>query len=96
MRTQVVVFLQSMKSGKYLKSDWNTLLYATNSAQIGKGSFATVKKAYERSSGIPRAIKQIAKHKFAMNQKTLKMFEREIGIIKILDHVSEQIWFKQY
>ncbi|EIM19160.1 Pkinase-domain-containing protein [Wallemia mellicola CBS 633.66] len=55
-------------------------------AQIGKGSFATVKKAYERSSGIPRAIKQIAKHKFAMNQKTLKMFEREIGIIKILDH----------
>ncbi|TIB04695.1 hypothetical protein E3P96_01526 [Wallemia ichthyophaga] len=55
-------------------------------AQIGKGSFASVKKAYERSSGIPRAVKQITKHRFAMNQKTLKMFEREIGIIKILDH----------
>ncbi|TIB79975.1 Pkinase-domain-containing protein [Wallemia mellicola] len=73
---------------KYEIGGQNTILYATNSAQIGKGSFATVKKAYERSSGIPRAIKQIAKHKFAMNQKTLKMFEREIGIIKILDHAT--------
>ncbi|TIA92331.1 hypothetical protein E3P99_00627 [Wallemia hederae] len=55
-------------------------------AQIGKGSFATVKKAYERSTGTPRAIKQIAKHKFATNARTLNMFEREIGIIKILEH----------
>ena len=77
----------NMKSGNLNRFKKYTIhLIRLYSAQIGKGSFATVKKAYDRMTGTPRAIKQIAKHRFAMNAKTLKMFEREIGIIKVLDH----------
>lgn len=56
--------------------------------QIGKGSFASVRKGVRRSDGTIVAIKIIQKARFANNPKTLEMFAREITIIQQLDHAS--------
>ncbi|GAA6063026.1 hypothetical protein JCM10212_001805 [Sporobolomyces blumeae] len=54
--------------------------------QIGKGSFASVRKGVRRRDGTMVAIKIIQKARFANNPKTLEMFSREIEIIQQLDH----------
>lgn len=56
--------------------------------QIGKGSFATVHKGVQKSSGRLVAIKVIQKQRFIKNPQTMKMFAREVDIMKKLDHVS--------
>ena len=53
---------------------------------IGKGSFATVYEAIQKSTGRSVAIKVIKKARFK-DQKTMLMLRREIEIMKVLDHV---------
>ncbi|GAA5987117.1 hypothetical protein JCM10908_001032 [Rhodotorula pacifica] len=54
--------------------------------QIGKGSFAVVRKGVRRSDGMMVAIKIIQRARFAHNPKTVEMIEREVGIIQTLEH----------
>ncbi|KAK4699362.1 ser/thr/tyr protein kinase RAD53, partial [Phenoliferia sp. Uapishka_3] len=54
--------------------------------QIGKGSFATVRKGIRRSDGKMMAIKIIMKARFSANLKTMEMIGREVEIMKALDH----------
>ncbi|KLT41616.1 Pkinase-domain-containing protein [Cutaneotrichosporon oleaginosum] len=54
--------------------------------QLGKGTFAEVKKAVDPETGDMRAIKLITKHRFNYDPKTLKLFEREISICTSLVH----------
>ncbi|GAA5970663.1 hypothetical protein JCM11641_007392 [Rhodosporidiobolus odoratus] len=54
--------------------------------QLGKGSFATVRKGVKRSNGQMVAIKIIAKARFSSNPQTMQMFQREIAIAKQLNH----------
>ncbi|KAL8278358.1 hypothetical protein RQP46_009250 [Phenoliferia psychrophenolica] len=54
--------------------------------QIGKGSFATVRKGIQRATGNMVAIKIIQKARFASNPKTMEMISREVEIMKNLDH----------
>ncbi|KAL7413004.1 kinase-like domain-containing protein [Mrakia frigida] len=53
---------------------------------LGSGTFADVKKAITLEGGEIVAIKEIQKHKFLSNEKTLKLFEREIDILEKLEH----------
>lgn len=59
------------------------------SHEIGKGSFATVWKALEKSTGKWRAVKIINKLKFAGNEKTALMLKREVDIMAEVDHVRD-------
>ncbi|KAM0746431.1 Pkinase-domain-containing protein [Meredithblackwellia eburnea MCA 4105] len=54
--------------------------------QIGKGSFASVRKAIRRSDGRMMAVKIIQKARFISNPKTMEMISREVEIMKALDH----------
>ncbi|KAL7420282.1 hypothetical protein Q5752_005251 [Cryptotrichosporon argae] len=54
--------------------------------RLGKGTFAEVHKAVEYETGNLRAIKQIVKHRFGHNPKTLVLFQREIDICTNLTH----------
>ncbi|WVR03405.1 hypothetical protein IAU60_000396 [Kwoniella sp. DSM 27419] len=54
--------------------------------RLGKGTFAEVRKAVDVESGALRAVKQIIKHRFAGNQKTMNLFHREIEISRSLQH----------
>ncbi|WVF66302.1 hypothetical protein IAT40_001042 [Kwoniella sp. CBS 6097] len=54
--------------------------------RLGKGTFAEVRKAVDVETGALRAIKQIIKHRFAGNEKTLNLFHREIEISRSLEH----------
>ncbi|GAA6033636.1 hypothetical protein JCM8097_004360 [Rhodosporidiobolus ruineniae] len=54
--------------------------------QLGKGSFAVVRKGVRRSDGKMVAVKIIQKARFSNNPQTLNMFQREIKIAKQLDH----------
>ncbi|BGP54975.1 hypothetical protein JCM8202v2_002563 [Rhodotorula sphaerocarpa] len=54
--------------------------------QIGKGSFATVRKGVRRRDGMMVAIKIIQRARFANNPKTVEMIEREVRIIQTLEH----------
>ncbi|POY73642.1 hypothetical protein BMF94_3177 [Rhodotorula taiwanensis] len=54
--------------------------------QIGKGSFATVRKGVRRRDGLMVAIKIIQKARFMNNPKTMEMIAREIKIIQTLEH----------
>ncbi len=56
--------------------------------QIGKGSFATVRRAIDRNTGQQVAVKIVNKARFASNPKTMMMIRREIDIMKQLNHVS--------
>lgn len=60
--------------------------------QIGKGSFAVVRKGVRRSDGMMVAIKIIQRARFAHNPKTVEMIEREVGIIQTLEHVSRRFF----
>ena len=51
---------------------------------IGKGSFATVKKAKNRASGIRYAVKVLSKKK--MNEEDKIAMKTEIEILKSVDH----------
>jgi hypothetical protein len=62
--------------------------------QIGKGSFASVRRGVRRADGTIVAIKIIQKARFANNPKTLEMFSREITIIQQLDHVRLHVYFQ--
>ncbi|GAA5914743.1 hypothetical protein JCM6882_002730 [Rhodosporidiobolus microsporus] len=54
--------------------------------QLGKGSFAVVRKGVRRSDGKMVAIKIIQKARFSGSPQTLMMFQREIQIVKTLEH----------
>nr|XP_031862170.1 uncharacterized protein CI109_002584 [Kwoniella shandongensis]KAA5529242.1 hypothetical protein CI109_002584 [Kwoniella shandongensis] len=54
--------------------------------RLGQGTFAEVRKAVDVETGNMRAIKQIVKHRFAGNEKTLQLFQREIEISRSLEH----------
>ncbi|GAA5841450.1 hypothetical protein JCM11251_007142 [Rhodosporidiobolus azoricus] len=54
--------------------------------QLGKGSFAVVRKGVRRSDGKMVAIKIIQKARFSGSPQTLRMFQREIEIVKTLEH----------
>ncbi|KAK1921260.1 kinase-like domain-containing protein [Papiliotrema laurentii] len=53
---------------------------------LGKGTFAEVFKAVRISDGKFWAIKQIVKHRFQDNPKTMALFQREISICQTLRH----------
>jgi len=61
-------------------------------AQIGKGAFATVNKAYERQNGNVVAVKSIAKRTFAtqIGKENLGV-KKEIDILERLKHVSDTV-----
>lgn len=63
--------------------------------QIGKGSFAVVRKGVRRSDGMMVAIKIIQRARFAHNAKTVEMIEREVGIIQTLEHVSRRFFISR-
>lgn len=54
--------------------------------EIGKGSFATVKRAISRADGSWAAIKIINKARFTNQPKTFRMLEREVEILKSIQH----------
>jgi ser/thr/tyr protein kinase RAD53 len=56
--------------------------------RLGKGSFATVVKALHRPSGQYYAVKVIPRPKSLLQPNTVKMLEREMAILRQLDHVS--------
>jgi hypothetical protein len=59
------------------------------SVQIGKGAFATVNKAYERTTGNVVAVKMIAKRTFAAQiGKDNLGVKKEVDILQRLQHVS--------
>ena len=51
---------------------------------IGKGSFATVKKAKHRETGTRFAVKVLTKKK--MSEEDLLSLQTEIEILKLIDH----------
>ncbi|KAG8901787.1 hypothetical protein FRB99_005104 [Tulasnella sp. 403] len=53
---------------------------------LGKGSFATVRKAWSKISGESFAVKVIARSRFAHSPKSKEMFERELAILQSLRH----------
>lgn len=57
--------------------------------QIGKGSFATVRRAIDRTTGEQVAVKIVSKARFAGNPKTMIMIRREIELMKVVKHVSQ-------
>lgn len=54
--------------------------------ELGKGSFATVVKALHRASGQYFAVKVIPRPKSLLQPNTVKMLEREMAILRQLDH----------
>ena len=58
------------------------------STQIGKGAFATVHQAFERSTGEPAAVKIIAKRTFAAQAGKDLGVKKEANILQLLKHVS--------
>ena len=57
---------------------------------LGKGSFATVYRAVDRSTGEYRAIKIMNKRRFEKNPKTTMMLQREVAIMRGLKHVRAE------
>ncbi|KAL5631199.1 hypothetical protein ACGC1H_006890 [Rhizoctonia solani] len=53
---------------------------------LGRGAFATVRRALHRASGQWFACKVITKSRFVHNPRSRQMFEREIAIMKEFDH----------
>lgn len=54
--------------------------------EIGSGSFAKVYKAIELSTGQLRAVKIMDKSRFGPGSHTMLMLQREVDIMKDLDH----------
>jgi len=57
-------------------------VYNMEKRQIGEGSYGTVCKGVHKSTGVTRAIKTMSKAKM----KHVERFQREIAIMKIMDH----------
>ncbi|ELU37691.1 Pkinase domain-containing protein [Rhizoctonia solani AG-1 IA] len=55
---------------------------------LGRGAFATVRRALHRASGQWFACKVITKSRFVHNPRSRQMFEREVAIMKEFDHLS--------
>ncbi|CAE6374747.1 unnamed protein product [Rhizoctonia solani] len=53
---------------------------------LGRGAFATVRRALHRASGQWFACKVITKSRFVHNPRSRQMFEREVSIMKEFDH----------
>jgi len=53
-----------------------------NKKKIGEGSYGSVSKATNKSTGVSRAVKTISKSQM----KNLERFKQEIAIMKIMDH----------
>ncbi|CAE7163353.1 unnamed protein product [Rhizoctonia solani] len=53
---------------------------------LGRGAFATVRRALHRASGQWFACKVITKSRFVHNPRSRQMFEREVTIMKEFDH----------
>ncbi|QRW21746.1 Serine/threonine-protein kinase [Rhizoctonia solani] len=53
---------------------------------LGRGAFATVRRALHRASGQWFACKVITKSRFVHNPRSRQMFEREVAIMKEFDH----------
>ncbi|KDN45547.1 hypothetical protein RSAG8_04871, partial [Rhizoctonia solani AG-8 WAC10335] len=60
---------------------------------LGRGAFATVRRALHRASGQWFACKVITKSRFVHNPRSRQMFEREVMIMKEFDHVSSSWLF---
>eukprot|EP00927_Polykrikos_kofoidii_P049399 TRINITY_DN43461_c0_g1_i2.p1 TRINITY_DN43461_c0_g1~~TRINITY_DN43461_c0_g1_i2.p1 ORF type:complete len:506 (+),score=106.23 TRINITY_DN43461_c0_g1_i2:274-1791(+) len=61
-----------------------TDFYDVGTKRLGQGSFGTVTKGLNKSSGSVRAIKAV--NKAELSQKALHRLLSEIGIMKVLDH----------
>ncbi|KAF8597496.1 kinase-like protein [Ceratobasidium sp. AG-I] len=53
---------------------------------LGRGAFATVRRALHRATGQWFACKVITKSRFVHNPRSRQMFEREVTIMKDFDH----------
>jgi calcium-dependent protein kinase len=59
-----------------------TDFYDLDKKKLGEGSYGTVCKGTNKSTGAPRAVKSISKE----HMKNLERFKQEIAIMKIMDH----------
>jgi hypothetical protein len=66
----------------------------TRTCSLGRGAFATVRRALHRASGQWYACKVITKSRFVHNPRSRQMFEREVAIMKDFDHVSSPSAFR--
>jgi calcium-dependent protein kinase len=57
-------------------------VYNMEQKRIGEGSYGSVSKGVHKSTGVIRAIKTISKAKM----KHIERFQREIAIMKVMDH----------
>ncbi|KAG9085511.1 hypothetical protein FS749_004360, partial [Ceratobasidium sp. UAMH 11750] len=53
---------------------------------LGRGAFATVRRALHRASGQWFACKVITKSRLVHNPRSRQMFQREVSIMKEFDH----------
>jgi len=58
------------------------------SKKLGSGAYGDVHLAFNKSTGSSVAMKVIAKNKFLPSSKSFIHIDREIRILKRLDHVS--------
>merc|ERR1719454_2460842 len=56
--------------------------YDLDKKKLGEGSYGTVCKATNKSTGAPRAVKSISKDQM----KNIERFKQEIAIMKMMDH----------
>jgi len=56
--------------------------YNIDKKKIGEGSYGSVSKCNNKSTGVTRAVKSISKSQM----KNLERFKQEIAIMKIMDH----------
>merc|ERR1719454_1896954 len=59
-----------------------TEFYDMDKKKLGEGSYGSVCKGTNKSTGAPRAIKSISKE----HMKNIERFKQEIAIMKIMDH----------
>jgi calcium-dependent protein kinase len=59
-----------------------TEFYDIDKKKLGEGSYGTVSKCTNKSTGVTRAVKSISKSQM----KNLERFKQEIAIMKIMDH----------
>src|ERR1700761_2126852 len=64
--------------------------------ELGRGTFANVYRAMQRSTGTWYAVKIIQRAKFRMNPNNETNFLREIDILTRLDHVSLLFLYASY
>jgi len=60
--------------------------YHVQKVKLGEGSFGVVWRGVNKKTGVTVAIKQLDKKKFALRNVSKADVEREIGILKVLNH----------